>query len=175
ILQINILDQNIRIEYLEDALIFDEKVSTSYAFKEQRKRWVSSQFIYFRQYLATACKKLFKGNLSYFNLAVAANLVLPRALLLLILPFFVLLSFFVGGVWGWMALLIWAIYLITMLISLPATLINSDFFHALLRLPKAVFLMAGTLFHLRKANKVFIHTAHTKTEVSNVLFNDKPE
>jgi hypothetical protein len=30
--------------------------------------------------------------------------------------------------------------------------------------------MVGTLFQIRKANKTFIHTVHTKTEVSNSLF-----
>ena len=43
---------------------------------------------------------------------------------------------------------------------------------AILRLPRAVGLMLGTLFQVKKANKTFIHTVHTKTEVSNYLFTE---
>jgi len=42
--------KNIKIQYLQSALIFDEKVDNSTAFKQQRTRWVSSQFIYLKQF-----------------------------------------------------------------------------------------------------------------------------
>ena len=172
ILQLEVVKQGVRIRYLDDALVFDEKVSSSQAFQQQRRRWVSSQFIYFKRFLGPAFMELFKGNVSYFNLAVLCNLVLPRAFLFILLPLFVLISFLFNALWGWAALALWGLYMLTMAIALPAGLINRDFWKAVLRLPKAIGLMLGTLFQVKKANKTFIHTVHTKTEVSNYLFTE---
>jgi cellulose synthase/poly-beta-1,6-N-acetylglucosamine synthase-like glycosyltransferase len=173
IMQLKVVQQGIRIRYLAQALIFDEKVSSSQAFKQQRRRWISSQFIYLRQFFLPGFRELFRGNLSYFNLAVINNLVLPRAFLLLILPLTAAAAFFAGAGWGLAAVILLLLHLLTLAISVPAELINKDLGRALLSLPKAIFVMAGTLLHLKKANKTFIHTLHTKTEVSNSLFNEK--
>lgn len=172
ILQLEVVKRGISIRYLDDALVFDEKVSTSQAFQQQRKRWVSSQFIYFKRFLIPAFGELFKGHLSYFNLAVLCNVVLPRAFLFILLPAFAGLSFFVSTFWGMAALGLWGLYMLTMVLALPAGLVNRDLFRAVLKLPKAIGLMLGTVFQVRKANKTFIHTVHTKTEVSNYLFTE---
>jgi cellulose synthase/poly-beta-1,6-N-acetylglucosamine synthase-like glycosyltransferase len=172
ILQLEIVRRGISIRYLEDALVFDEKVSTSQAFQQQRKRWVSSQFVYFKRFFLPACGQLLKGNVSYFNLAVLCNVVLPRAFLLLVLPLFALSSFFINLNWGLTVTGLWALYMLTLILALPAGLINGDFWRAVLRLPKAIGLMLGTLFQVKKSNKSFIHTVHTKTEVTNYLYTE---
>jgi cellulose synthase/poly-beta-1,6-N-acetylglucosamine synthase-like glycosyltransferase len=172
ILQLKVVEQGICIHYLEDALIFDEKVGSSQAFQQQRKRWVSSQFIYLKQFFGPACRQLLKGNLSYFNLAVAGNLVLPRGVLFLLLPLLVLAGYFIGVSWAIAAAGIGLVFLLSLLMGLPASLMNKDLLIAILRLPKAVAVMVGALFHIKKANKSFIHTVHTKTEISNSLFKD---
>jgi hypothetical protein len=56
--------------------------------------------------------------------------------------------------------------------GVPSALVNRDLFMALLKLPRAVSIMFGTLLHLKRANKTFIHTVHTKTEVSNPALKD---
>jgi len=172
ILQLEIVRRGISIRYLEDALVFDEKVSTSQAFQQQRKRWVSSQYVYFKRFFLPACGQLLKGNVSYFNLAVLCNVVLPRAFLLLVLPLFAMSSFFMGTNWGLAATGLWVLYMLALTLALPAGLINGDFWRAVLRLPKAIGLMLGTLFQVKKSNKTFIHTVHTKTEVTNYLFTE---
>lgn len=173
ILQLKIVEQGHRIHYLESALVFDEKVESAHAFQQQRKRWVSSQFIYLRQFLAPALKQLLKGNASYFNLAIANNLVLPRAFLFLLVPLLVVLSFFLGQTWVLAALFLLFTYGLSLVLALPKELVNRDLAKALIRLPKAVWMMAGTIFQVKKSNKTFIHTVHTKTEISNPLFNER--
>jgi len=172
-LQLKIVEQGIKIQYLEEALIFDEKVDSSYAFKQQRKRWVSSQFIYLKKFFMPAVKQLAKGNLSYFNLAIANNLVLPRAFLLLILPALVVVTLFISPSWAMLFTVIWILYLFSLFLALPAMLVNKNLFYAIFKLPKAIGAMIAALFEMKKANKTFIHTVHTKTEVTNTLFNDK--
>jgi cellulose synthase/poly-beta-1,6-N-acetylglucosamine synthase-like glycosyltransferase len=172
ILQLDLIEKGIKIKYLEDAIIFDEKVDSSHAFKQQRKRWVSSQFIYLKRFFFPAIKQLFKGNMSYFNLAVANNIVLPRAFLLAMLPLLLVAAFFISSFWTIAVLVLIAVFFLAMAIALPRVMVNKDFFVAVSRLPRAVAVMVGTIFQLKKANKTFIHTVHTKTEVSNTLFND---
>ena len=172
ILQLKMVEERIKIQYLEDALIFDEKVDSSDTFKQQRKRWVSSQFIYLKQFFIPAIKQVFKGNLSYFNLAIANNLVLPRAYLLAILPMLIVISFFISRLWIMVSAGLFFIYIISLAIALPRELVNRNLWLAILKLPKAILMMFGALFQIRKSNKTFIHTVHTKTEVSNTLFKD---
>ena len=172
ILQLKVVEQGIRIHYLEDALVFDEKVDSSHAFGQQRKRWVSSQFIYLRRFFGPAFRQLLKGHFSYFNLAVANNLVLPRAFLFVLLPLLLLLGFIIQPAWAIAAIGLGLLYLSSLVMGVPANMVNRDLLVAVLQLPKAVAVMVGTLFQIRKANKTLIHTVHTKTEVSNSLFKD---
>ncbi|MFL5742641.1 MAG: glycosyltransferase [Flavisolibacter sp.] len=172
IMQLKVVEQGIKIRYLDDAIVFDEKVDSSHAFHQQRKRWVSSQFIYLKQFFLPALKQLSKGNLSYFNLAIANNLVLPRAFLLILLPLLLLTSFFISVTWTLLSALLMVAYLCSLSFGIPAAFVNRQLIVALLRLPKAIGVMVGALFQIKKANKTFIHTVHTKTEVSNTLFND---
>ena len=170
ILQLSFVEQGIRIHYLEDALVFDEKVESARAFEGQRKRWVSSQFIYLKRFFGPGCRHLLKGHFSYFNLAVANNLVLPRAFLFVLLPLLVIFGFIIHPAWGIAAIGMSILYMFCLMVGVPANMVNRRLLVAILQLPKAVLVMVGTLFQLRKANKTFIHTEHTKTEVSNSLF-----
>ena len=172
-LQLKVVEQGHSILYQEDALAFDEKVDSPQAFGQQRRRWISSQFIYLREYLLPSFGQLMKGNVSYFNLAVANNLVLPRALLLLGLPLLTVVGFLMQPAWGLAALFILLLYLLTLILALPPELINKDLWAALLSLPRAIGTMVGALFHLKKANRSFIHTVHTKTEVTNPAFKNR--
>jgi cellulose synthase/poly-beta-1,6-N-acetylglucosamine synthase-like glycosyltransferase len=175
ILQLKVVQQGIKIYYLEDALVFDEKVDSAHAFKQQRKRWVSSQFIYLKQFFFPAFKQLFKGNLSYFNLAVINNFILPRAFLFLILPLLAIVSWFISTSWGIAATGLLIMYFLALVIAIPSELVNKNLLQAVLRIPRAILLMAGTLFQGKKANKTFIHTVHTKTEVTNPYLDRLPK
>jgi cellulose synthase/poly-beta-1,6-N-acetylglucosamine synthase-like glycosyltransferase len=172
ILQLKLLEEGICIHYLEGALVFDEKVESSKAFEQQRKRWVSSQFIYLKRFFRPACRQLIKGNLSYFNLAVLGNLVLPRAFLFILLPLLMAGGFWVSFDWGILTSALGLLYIFSLWLALPSQMVNRRLLLALFSLPKAILVMAGTLLHIKKANKTFIHTVHTKTEISNRLFKD---
>ncbi len=172
ILQLKVVGQGVTIHYLEDALLYDEKVGSSQAFKAQRKRWVSSQFVYLRRSFVPSFKALLKGNLNYFNLGVANNIVPPRSLLFILLPLLTVAGFLLSPFWGGMSAGLLLLFLLALIMGVPGAMVNRDLLRALLTLPRAVFIMFGTLLHLKKANKTFIHTVHTKTGVSNTMFND---
>ena len=169
ILQLKVVERGHSIRYLDDGLIFDEKIGNSQAFSNQRKRWVSSQHQYLKKFFLPSFRQLFRGNINYFNLGILHNIVPPRSFLFVLMPLLVVLSFFVHPAFYWVTAsgVLLLIFLLSMMMGVPSSLVNRDLVRALSALPRAVFIMFGTLLHLKKANKTFIHTVHTKTEVSN--------
>jgi cellulose synthase/poly-beta-1,6-N-acetylglucosamine synthase-like glycosyltransferase len=170
-LQLKVVEWGIKIKYLENALIFDEKIDNPHAFKQQRKRWLLSQFTYLKQFFLPGFHQLFQGNFSYFNLAVLNNIVPPRVLLIFALFALTILSYFFQPVFIFSFFVGFSIlYFITLSMALPRYLINKKLFGAALHLPRAVFVMMCSLVGTKKAKNIFIHTVHTKNEISNPLF-----
>ena len=79
-LQLEIIKRRHNIQYLEKAVVYDEKVATNQAFGHQRKRWILNQYQYLNKSFPTAMSQLIKGNISYFNIAFLAPIQLPRLL-----------------------------------------------------------------------------------------------
>jgi cellulose synthase/poly-beta-1,6-N-acetylglucosamine synthase-like glycosyltransferase len=171
-LQIKMVERGVKIIYLEDALIFDEKVDSLNTFKQQRKRWLSSQVIYLREYFVPGINQLFKGNFSYFNLAVLNSMIMPRAILLIVLPVLTIGAFFITKTLGTAFACIWILFSISMLISLPKESFNKEFMSALLKLPRTSLAMFSSVVGIKGSNKTFIHTTHSKTEVKNPRFKE---
>lgn len=175
-LQLKIVEKGIKIKFLEDALVFDEKIDNPNDFGRQRKRWLLSQVTYLKVFFIPGIIKLFKGNFSYFNLAVLNNLVPPRVLLLASLALLAIISYAFGDSFIFFSFTgITIIYLATLAIALPANFYNKNTLNAVWHIPKAAYIMAVSLFGLKKAKNIFIHTIHTKKEISNPLYhtNDK--
>lgn len=175
VLQLKVVEEGKRIRYLHQALIFDEKVENPEAFGKQRQRWISSQFVYLKAYFVPAFKYLLKGNINYFNLALANNLLIPRAFLIAILPVVALVAFIINPVCGWIAVCLFLLFWLSMALAFPPELWNKNLWKAVRQLPKAVTIMVLSVLKLRKANKTFIHTVHTRTDISNTLFKEQKD
>lgn len=153
------------IGYLQDAWVYDEKVQKAEVFSNQRRRWLSAQFYYFRRYFLNAIFVfLFQGNFEYFNKAFQF-IQLPRVLLLgflsLLTPLFLYFNLVTNQTYFfaiWIITLI--VCLLTFAISVPKRLYNYQTYNALQSLPKGMFLMLLSLIKIKGANKKFIHTTH---------------
>jgi len=167
VLQLKLLKQGVFIRYLDNALVYDEKVDSPDAFSRQRKRWLSSQSIYARKFFFPAFHELFKGNFSFFNLAIANYCLLPRSFLLLCLPLLALVSFALSNAWGIASMIVWVVYGLSLYIALPRVLINAELLRAVTNLPKAIGLMLAATFQAKKTNNAFIHTHHTRKGITN--------
>jgi cellulose synthase/poly-beta-1,6-N-acetylglucosamine synthase-like glycosyltransferase len=156
-----------KIDYLDNALVFDEKVSETKSFSNQRRRWLSAQFAYFTQSFLPATKALItKGNLDYF-LKSFQMIQPPRIILLGLSWILAIVSIFLINdrftpIWASIFLMV----NFSMLISIPRKFWNKQFLIALMALPKGFWLMFLTLFKLKGANKTFIHTAHGQDKSS---------
>jgi len=168
-LELKLLRSGHTIEYLNHAIVLDEKIQKSQDFQNQRRRWISTQFIYFRKYFLSGLKELFlRGNIDFFD-KVYQMVSPPRILLLgivgvitlcysLIDAFGVSFETHVNPSFWYMTLLI---TVMAFLMAIPFKFYNSKTMMAMLMLPKAFGMMFLLLFKLKGANTKFIHTKHT--------------
>ncbi|MBS9460945.1 glycosyltransferase [Flagellimonas sp. 389] len=167
-LELKLLKDGTKIEYLDDALVLDEKVQKSEVFSNQRKRWLSAQFIYFRNYFASGLQELFvRGNVDFFDKVY--QMVSPPRVLLLGLVVIITFLYFMTTLFFPINFLIipaifwYAVLLLTVVafsFAVPKKFYSLQTLKALLTLPKAFLLMFLSLFKLKGANKKFIHTEH---------------
>lgn len=170
VLQLFMIGKGHRILYLREALIYDEKVENSKAFTNQRRRWISSQFVYLRRYFGSGMKALFSGNFDYFNASVLYNIFLPRIINLGLLSAITALALLFPTLtpfspWLWAILL--GLTITSLVIAIPASFFDGKLLRALLSLPRVFFIMFLLLFKLKGADKKFIHTKHTRADVDN--------
>jgi cellulose synthase/poly-beta-1,6-N-acetylglucosamine synthase-like glycosyltransferase len=154
----------VHVNYAEDAIVYDEKVSNPEVFKKQRRRWLSAQFSLMRKYGMSGFTALFKeGNLDYFN-EIYQTTILPRVIMLGLMPIMLLVSLVIPGVWpGWQLWLIATACCYTgILLAVPGSFFNARLLSAVLKLPMIFGTMFLLFFKLKGANKKFIHTAHTQ-------------
>ncbi len=159
-LELKIAERRIKIEYLKDAIVLDEKVQNASKFTNQRRRWLAAQFYYFKRAIIPSFIFLFsKGNIEYFNKAF--QFLLPPRILLLgtvtLINIFVLF-FQIGNIQGWLVVLILT-YLVFIL-SIPLRFYNLRTLKALIDLPRGYFWMVISLLKSKNANREFIHTVH---------------
>ena len=173
-LEMHLLKNNYTIEYIENAIVEDEKVQKSEVFANQRRRWLSAQFIYFGKNIGSAFVHLFtKGNVDYFDKVIQMGQ-LPRIILLgligiitifygvvtLLLPYKYYIFYFSFLQWAVLMLFI----TLALLLSVPKKFYNKSTLNAVLTLPKGFILMFVSMLRFKGANKKFIHTQHGQTD-----------
>jgi cellulose synthase/poly-beta-1,6-N-acetylglucosamine synthase-like glycosyltransferase len=173
--ELKIIKKGITIEYVNDALIYDEKTQKSDVFVNQRRRWIAAQLDYFRDYFFDGLKGLlFKGNIDYFD-KVIQMVQPPRILLTGILFIVTFLLWFVYilnlnsiynlfpiGYERW--LILFVVTAFTLIISIPRKFYNGKTLKALMYIPVGFVLMILSLLKVKGASKKFIHTTHSHTD-----------
>jgi cellulose synthase/poly-beta-1,6-N-acetylglucosamine synthase-like glycosyltransferase len=170
-LELRLLKDRKKIDYLNHALVYDEKVQNTEVFQNQRKRWLSAQFVYFGRYFFPGIIALFtKGNIDFMD-KVYQMVQPPRVLQLGIITFATgLWAIFDLIPWTWIqdvsifGSLYWymafALTFLAFVLAIPTKFYNKNTLKAVLALPGTFFIMLLSLFKLKGANKKFIHTEH---------------
>jgi cellulose synthase/poly-beta-1,6-N-acetylglucosamine synthase-like glycosyltransferase len=173
-IELKMLKAGDKIEYLDDAYVYDEKVQKAEVFSNQRRRWLSAQLHYFRQDFLSATKDLLvKGNVDYFDKALQfiqpPRILLLGAVLMFGVCFLLCNSFY--DVLPWLSIawtIIIAACLLSFILSVPRSFYNTRTLKAMASLPKGMLLMLGSLLRIRGANKKFIHTQHTSNAINQL-------
>src|SRR5258706_9114308 len=166
-LEILLLEDGIRVQYHKGAIVFDEKVSQTKAFQNQRRRWISSQYFYLRKYFVRGLVALGKGDFIYFNSAGLRNIQLPRLINIGLLTLLTGSVFFVRNhlyfnynLW----VVLFSLQALAILVAIPREFFTLKLAAAVIKLPFIFFRMVLLLFKLKEANKKFIHTPHGVTK-----------
>lgn len=173
VLQLNLIEKGYKVFYLKGTLVFDEKVSTPDAYKNQRRRWMAGQFNQVRYNFLKGIKMLFKGNVDYFHFAVWYNLLPSRILSLmalfpLSLLFTILYSDQIGIILRWWTITL--VYVGALLVAVPQSFFTRKLYEAVINLPVIIWKTIEAVLKLRHADRVFIHTEHKTTEVDSAFY-----
>ena len=164
-LELFLLEQGITIGYARKAVILDEKIQKADAFVNQRRRWLSAQFIYFGRNIGRGLRLLLtRGRIDYFDKLI--QFILPPRILTLGATGLMAVVYLLLSIWwpfGLVALWWTGAFLATAIaiaISLPARTYSLKTLKSLAQLPLGFWLTLKALFKLKGANKKFIHTEH---------------
>ncbi|WP_435263108.1 glycosyltransferase [Tenacibaculum sp. nBUS_03] len=165
-LELILIKQKVMIEYLVDAVVYDEKTQKISNFKNQRRRWISSKVTFFKKYSPQILNEVFlKYNITFMDKIY--QMIAPPRIILLGVSFLFSLIYVVFGfsnIEGWISIEWNLIFLCSMLaiaISIPKEFYNKKFMHALFYLPLTFVSMIISMLSLKKAYKKFIHTPHS--------------
>lgn len=157
--------ERLYVGYLSWVDVFDEKTQKKEVIRQQRKRWIATQFGSLRATLPDLPKAMMQGNFSYADKIL--QWMLPPRLIQLAAVFGCTVLVTVIAIFSHsymeIALKWWVLALAqitAIMLPLPGYLADRRMLKALLRIPMLALSMIGNLFHLRGANKKFIHTEH---------------
>lgn len=157
--------ERIYVDYLSEIDVYDEKTQKKEVIQQQRKRWIATQFGSLRATLPDLPTAILSGNFSYADKILQWMLpprIIQLAAVIGLTILATLLAPFMGGLPG-IALKWWILALaqtLAMLLPLPSSLANKRMLKAVMHIPMLSVRMIGNLFHLKGANKKFIHTEH---------------
>lgn len=158
-LELDIMQNKLKIEYLEEAYILDEKVRNTQVFETQRTRWIAAQLNFAKQNFFKAWFELFRnGNIDFFN-KVLQFILPPRLILLGSLAIMLLASLVFDKYLIEIAILNISLWL-ALVLAIPANLLKVLNFNILQELPKVFVSMTKAIFGIKKAKQTFLHTPH---------------
>ena len=156
-LELMLLEQEIFIDYLPHTFVYDEKVSNSKAFYNQRRRWMAAQLGGLKLGFPKIKGAISNGNFDLID-KVFQWIMPPRVLLfggiLLLCIITSIVSISLSIKW-WLLLIL---LLFAFAFAVPDELIDENAKKAIKKVPLLALMMFINMFRLRGVNKKFIHT-----------------
>lgn len=158
-LELDIMNDKRKIEYMQDAYVLDEKVKNTQVFETQRTRWIAAQWNFAKQNFVKAWIELVKnGNVDFFNKVIQFVLP-PRLILLGMLALMLIVSVLFNFYFTEILLLNIALW-IGFLLAIPIYLLKKINVSIFMELPKALVSMVKAMFKIGNAKQTFLHTPH---------------
>lgn len=121
-LEHKLLKKRILIEYPDEALVYDEKITKSQVFVTHLTRWIANQLNYATQYLGEGVKELLHGNVDFFD-KIVQHLIPPRIFMLGFLSIIVIFSLIFNSIsWNYAWGIQWILCAFALLVSVPKQL-----------------------------------------------------
>lgn len=158
VLQHYIVNQNIRIAFNKEAILFDQKTTHSDQLVKQRSRWINTWFKYFTYGFGLAAKGI--RNLSINQFIFGLVLLRPPLFIFLILGLVATTINLILGLNYWIWLIGFASFIVGFFISLKASKTDQRIYASLVNIPKFMFFQLLSLSKVRVANKASVATKH---------------
>jgi cellulose synthase/poly-beta-1,6-N-acetylglucosamine synthase-like glycosyltransferase len=167
-IDMQLMQRNIKMEFLDDAYVYDEKVTSAGVFEKQRVRWLEAQVNQVRRFFDADMKKAQKTILFYNKFF--QNLLLPRVLTLLVfciliavllIQMFFRVPLLQPAASVWIAMM--SLYFVTLFISIPRSFYSMQTIRALSRVPLLMISMIRAVLQMKKKRTEFIHTPKSFT------------
>lgn len=160
--------EGIPMEYADRAVVYDEKVSDPTAFVPQRTRWIAAQTYYMQRHALRGLRSLLRVERIDYVDKVTQMIIMPRSLLLLLLPIGALANALAGAT-SWAA--VWAAHGLLLIgalgLSLPTDRPDLSVWRAVRSLPRGILLMARAAVDSPGGRSTFLNTPHGSSDASD--------
>lgn len=158
-LELTLFKEGLKIGYLPDAYVLDEKIQTHSDFSRQRRRWLSAQYHYLTAFLKDVPRAVRDGQWDFCD-KMFQQMSIPRIILLGFSLVFAILATCLS----WPSAVKWWVLfgglLLALALAIPRVLYTWQLVKAMIDLPLTFGAMFLNLFRLKGANRNFIHTEH---------------
>ena len=160
-LQAHLVQRVHQIAFAPQAVLFDEKISSGKSLENQRTRWISSYFKYFKESFLIVLKgvKKMNFNLVYFGfitLRPPLFIVLAVGLAITVANYFINPVFFII----WISIL--GSFLLSFICIVAMKGKSIRYMQAFFMMPLFILRQSVALLNIKKAKKSFLKTQHTK-------------
>lgn len=150
-----------QLAFAKEAYVYDEKVSTGQAMEKQRTRWINAYFKYFRLNWKVFWRgiRMMNFNVIFFGFV---NLRPPFFILILLVLFSSVVNYFIHLhlFVAWMVILLLFIASFVIIVSFKST--DRKISQSIFFLPLLIGRQIMALAKLKRANKSFLNTEHSK-------------
>jgi cellulose synthase/poly-beta-1,6-N-acetylglucosamine synthase-like glycosyltransferase len=167
-IDMQLMRRRIKMEFLDDALVFDEKVNNAEIFEKQRVRWLEAQVNHVRRFFDPDMKGIQKSFLFYNKFF--QNLLLPRVLTIVVFFFLTIiivvqlishLPILEPPAYAWFAMM--GMYFLTLFISIPRSFYRIQTLAALTKIPLLMISMIRAVLQMKTKRTEFLHTPKSFT------------
>jgi len=158
-LEAMLLKDGIYIHYLERIPVFDEKVSDSKNFQNQRLRWMTAQIQCLINMIPYIPKAIVKGNIDYIDKTVQ-QILIPRVFLIILPLIIAIVHTILVPCWSIKWWCLFVILCISLYIDIPFKLRHHVFSQKIIHIPSLFMCMFLNIFHIDTKSNDFIHTKH---------------
>jgi cellulose synthase/poly-beta-1,6-N-acetylglucosamine synthase-like glycosyltransferase len=149
-LEFALLEEKIKVKYLEDAIVYDEKLEKQEQFEGQRSRWVAARFFFLKSEAKNSFKKLIQLDFDYFNKWL--QFLLPQKTLLITnVILFAGLSLLFSVNPG-LSIMLLAVLITAFALGVPREFYSFKTVKALASLPAMILGMSKILFNIKKVD-----------------------
>ena len=161
-LEFALFKRGVEIEYLDDVLVYDEKVQSASVLQQQRTRWFAAQWKNIRKgFRSLRAHATIDGFNKWLQM-----IMLPRVFLLLLVTVSAMAAGFSGDpVNGLRWLGLDCVLVAALLIAIPNKLYRAELIQAILSFPRAVNALVLAVMNIQSANKGFLHTPHSTASI----------